>query len=132
MLMDNSLIEERLTHSVIGAFYEVYNTLGYGFLEQVYVLALSRELVKRGHSVTREVFVPVRYKGELIAYQRLDMLVDGKLIVEAKAAIELHKSARRQLYNYLRATELEVGLLLHFGPKAQFFRLICRAKEQIG
>src|SRR6185437_3337870 len=76
------LIEEELTSSVIGAFYEVYNALGFGFLEHVYVKSLERELLQRGHSVGREVPVPVMYKGHQVAHQRLDMIVDEKLIVE--------------------------------------------------
>ena len=120
------LIYERLTHSVIGAFYDVYNTLGFGFLEQVYVTALERELRARGHHVGREVFLPVHYKGEQIVRQRLDMVVDEKLVVEVKSTYELHGAAPRQVYNYLRATHLELGLLLHFGPYPKFYRILCR------
>ena len=79
------LIHEALTRSVIGAFYEVYNTLGFGFLEDIYVLALERELRSRGHSVRREVGVCVMYKGQELAYQRLDMIIDDKLIVEVQS-----------------------------------------------
>jgi GxxExxY protein len=124
------LIEERLTHSVIGAFFEVYNTLGFGFLEQFYVKALERELVDRGHRVAREVRVRVMYKGDELGTQLLDMVVDEKVVVESKASTELHPSAHRQVYNYLRATDLEVALLLHFGPEARFYRLICRHDKQ--
>lgn len=125
-MVRGKLIYERLTHSVIGGFYEVYNTLGFGFLEQVYVTALERELRTRGHSVGREVFVPVHYKGEQIVRQRLDMVVDEKLVVEVKSTYELHGAAPRQVYNYLRATHLELGLLLHFGPHPKFYRILCR------
>jgi GxxExxY protein len=118
------LIEERLTESVIGAFYEVSNNLGFGFLEQLYISALERELRSRGHAVGREVSVPVFYKGEELGRQRLDMIVDEKLVIETKSTHDLHKRAPRQLQNYLRATNLEVGLLLHFGPEPQFFRLL--------
>ena len=120
---DRQLIEEELTASVIGAFYEVYNILGYRFLEQVYMMALERELRARNHLVGREVWVPVYYKEELIAKQRIDMIVDERLVVEAKSTHDLHKSAPRQVYNYLRATRLQVGLLLHFGPEPAFYRL---------
>ena len=123
-MSDHQLIEEYLTESVIGAFYEVYNTLGFGFLEQVYVTALERELRARDHVVAREVWVPVSYKGEEISRQRIDMIVDERLVVEAKSTHDLHKSAPRQVYNYLRATRLEVGLLLHFGPEPAFYRLV--------
>lgn len=122
------LIEERLTRSVIGAFYEVYNTLGYGFLEHLYVLALEIELRARGHQVAREIGVPVFYKGIELGRQRLDMIVDERLVVEIKSTFELAKAAHRQLRNYLQATKLEVGLLLHFGPEAKFLRVVCSNK----
>lgn len=118
------LIEERLTHSAIGAFFEVYNTLGYGFLEHLYVRAMEEELRARGHRVAREVVVRVVYKGINLGIQRLDLVVDDSLVIEAKASTELHTAASRQLYNYLRATNLRVGLLLHFGPKPGFHRII--------
>ena len=120
------LIEERLTHSVIGAFFEVYNNLGYGFIEHLYVMALQRELHSRGHRVAREVSIPVFYKSQELGIQRLDMVVDNKLAIETKSTADLHKDATRQLYNYLKATALEVGLLLHFGPKPRFYRVVCQ------
>ena len=122
----DELIEERLTHSVIGAFYEVYNTLGYGFLEHLYKAALERELRDRGHRVGREVYVLVIYKGQPLGRQRIDSIVDNTLVVEIKSTQSLHESATRQIYNYLRATNLTVGLLLHFGPKPKFHRVVCR------
>jgi GxxExxY protein len=118
------LIEEELTHSVIGAFYEVYNILGFGFLEHLYVMALERELRDRGHHVAREVAVRVLYKGAELGTQRIDMIVDHRLLIETKSTPELHQGASRQVYNYLRATDLEVGLLLHFGPRPKFYRTI--------
>ena len=118
------LIQEALTRSVIGAFYEVYNTLGYGFLEHVYSLALERELIARGHRVGREVGVIVYYKGVELTYQRIDMLVDDVLVVENKSTQDIPKANLRQLQNYLRATSLEVGLLLHFGITPKFYRVV--------
>jgi GxxExxY protein len=123
------LFDERITHSVIGAFFEVYNTLGYGFLEHLYARAMERELRSRGHRVGREVLVRVIYKGSELGVQRLDLIVDDRVVVETKASKELHGSAARQLYNYLRATNLRVGLLLHFGPEPRFDRIICRNKR---
>jgi GxxExxY protein len=117
------LIHERLTYSVIGAFFEVYNALGFGILEHVYVAALERELLARGHCVGREVSVPILYKGEALVRQRLDMIIDETLVVETKATRDLQRDASRQVYNYLRATTLEVGLLLHFGPRPRFYRI---------
>ena len=123
------LLEEKLTHSILRAFYDVYNELGYGFLEHLYILALERELSSRGHVVAREVGICVLYKGEELGYQRMDLVVDGKVIVETKSTQDLHKSASRQVYNNLKATGMEVGLLLHFGPEPRFFRLIHQKKE---
>jgi GxxExxY protein len=128
--MATGLLHEGLTRSVIGAFYDVYNILGYGFLESVYSKALERELLSRGHAVHRNVAVEVLYKGEAIALQRLDLLVDDILIVEIKATSELPSVAARQLLNYLHATHLEVGLLLYFGPKARFVRLISTSETK--
>ena len=118
------LIEEALTYSVIGAFYEVYNAFRYGLLERLYMNALELELRARGHRVTRELRVDVMYKGKLVGRQKLDMVVDDKVVIEGKSTFDVDKSALRQLYSYLRATNLEVGLLLHFGPEAKFYRLV--------
>ena len=114
---------DRPVHSIIGGFYEVYNVLGFGYMEQIYAAALTLELRARGHRVEREVSVPVTYKGESLGCQRLDLLVDRSVIVETKATQVLHASATRQVYNYLCGTGLEVGLLLHFGPDPRFFRV---------
>jgi len=111
------LLEKDLVYSVVGAAFEVYNTLRFGFREHVYQLALERELLARGHRVVREVKVRIFYKGIELTTDRMDMVVDEKLIVETKAAAERPKGAAEQLLSYLRATNLEVGLLLHFGPK---------------
>src|ERR1700738_2406553 len=74
--------------------------------------------------------VNVLYKGQELGSQRLDLIVDEKLVVETKATSDLHKSATRQLYNYLKATNLELGLVLHFGPEAKFYRVICRNRRK--
>ncbi len=118
------LIDETLTRSIIGAFYDVYNALDFGYLEHVYVCAMERELRARGHRVGREVGVQVIYKGEPLTTQRLDMLVEDRVVVEVKSGADLPRVARRQLYSYLRSTNLEVGLLLHFGPVARFHRVV--------
>jgi GxxExxY protein len=121
---DFELLERGTTSQIIGAFYEVYNTLGFGFLEHVYRLALSRELVARGCHIGAEVTVPVTYKGELLTTQRLDLIVDGRVVVEVKSTYLLPSTAKRQVLNYLHASQLEVALLLHFGPEARFHRLV--------
>jgi GxxExxY protein len=116
------LAEEALTHSIIGAFFEVYGEMGFGLLESSHVTAMEKELVRRGIRVAREVAVRVYYKGEAIAWHRLDMVVDDKVIVECKSTMLLHPAAARQITNYLKTTRFEVGLLLHFGLDAKFYR----------
>jgi GxxExxY protein len=118
------LIEEKLTGSVIGAFFEVYNTLGFGFLEGIYAAALELELVGRLHRVQREAAVPVIYKGVTLATHRVDMLIDEVLIVEIKSTAVLPPNSKRQLLNYMRAARLSVGLLLHFGPEPKVHRQV--------
>lgn len=119
------LLEEQLTHSVIGAFFTVHRALGYGYREHIYALALERELVALGHRVDREVAVMVYYRGEPLARQTLDMLVDDRLVLEIKAGERLHHDATVQLFSYLCTTKLEVGLVLHFGREPRFHRVIC-------
>ena len=113
-----------LSRAVIGAFYEVYNHLGYGLLERVHAMALEQELRDRGLRVAREVNVPVYYKGRLLTTQRVDMVVEGVLVVEIKSTELVSPSAMRQLVSYLRSTHLEVGLLMHFGPDPKVRRAI--------
>jgi GxxExxY protein len=122
---EGGLLEEALTHSIIGAFYDVHRGLGFGFREYLYALALERDLVAKGHRVDREVAVMAYYRGEPLAWQTLDLIVDEKLVLEIKATERLHPSATRQLFSYLCATNLEVGLLLHFGHEPKFSRVIC-------
>jgi GxxExxY protein len=118
------LIERGITSDVIGAFFEVYNNLGLGFLEFIYSLALEEELLKKSRTVGREVNVPVLYKGKVLTTQRVDMIVDDKVLIEIKSTPVLPPTARRQTLNYLRVTTLEVALLLHFGPEAKFYRVV--------
>lgn len=117
MAGDSSLSYAAQTRSVIGAFFEVYNLLGYGFLENVYAAALEQELRARGHRVGREFSVAILYKGRQIARQRLDMIVLGIIVVEIKAGVSLPQGALRQVFSYLRGTHLQIGLLFHFGPR---------------
>ncbi len=122
---EGGLLEEALTHSVIGAFYDVHRELGFGFREYLYALALERDLIAKGHRVDREVAVMAHYRGEPLAWQTLDMIVNEKLVLETKATERLHPGAKLQLFSYLCATNLEVGLLLHFGREPKFYRVVC-------
>lgn len=119
-----TLLEQTLTREIIGAFYDVYNELGFGFLEKVYTLAMERELVARGLKVGREVSIPIFYKGQFLTNHRADLIVEEKVIVENKSSELLPKNTRPTVVNYLRATSIEVALLLHFGPEAKFYRIV--------
>jgi GxxExxY protein len=118
------LIERETTETIIGAFFEVYNGLGFGFMEHVYSLALEYELTERGCQVTREASVAVHYKGRHLTTQRMDLVVNGRVILEIKSTEILPPLSRRQVRNYLRATNIEVGLILHFGPDPRFHRVV--------
>ena len=126
--MQTQLLDADLSGAAIGAFYEVYNQLGFGFLENVYAAAMEAELRERGYNVARECNVTVQYKEKPIAWQRLDLLLESRLIIEVKAGHKLQETAMRQLRSYLRATDIEVGLLFHFGPEPRFFRVIAQRR----
>jgi GxxExxY protein len=111
-----------ITGAILTAFYKVYNELGYGFIEARYAAALDRELRDSGRHVAREFSTRVFYKGQEVGYHRLDFVVDLAVVIELKSTPILLPYARRQLQNYLKATNLEVGILLHFGPKPSFER----------
>jgi GxxExxY protein len=113
-----------LTDGIIKAFYKVYNTLGYGFLEKVYENALRMEIEKSGFSVSQQQPVKVYYEGCIVGEFFADMIVDELVILELKAAECLREEYVAQLTNYLKATEKEVGLLLNFGKKPEFRRIV--------
>jgi GxxExxY protein len=112
-----------ITRSIIRVFYEVYNELGRGFLEVVYVEALTLALPAAELIVDRESPLEVRFRGHVVGRFRADIVVNGKVLIEVKALPRLEPVHGAQVLNYLRATVLEVGLLLNFGPRAQFRRL---------
>ena len=116
--------EREITRAISGAFFRVYNELGFGFLESVYRRALAQELRKLGLRHEIEVPIDVWYDGIEVGHFRADLFVERRVIVEIKAATALVDADRKQLLNYLRATDAEIGLLLHFGPKAGVKRLI--------
>jgi GxxExxY protein len=119
---DRDYPEKELTHEIIGAFYKVYNTLGYGFLESVYQRALAHELRKRGLKVEIEFLCEVIYDGEVVGRFRCDMAVERRVIVENKAAERLSEADHNQTLNYVRAAKFRAGLLLHFGPRPSIHR----------
>ncbi len=115
---------KQLTKQIIQAFYTVYHTLGYGFLEKVYENALAVELREMGLAVVQQAEINVYYTGVLVGKYYADLLVADAVIVEIKAVRELLKVHEAQLLNYLKATPYEVGLLLNFGPQAGIKRKI--------
>ena len=119
-----ALFEEALTHKIIGAFFEVYRCLGHGFLESVYAKALELELRARGLHVGREVVTDVKFKGDVVGVFRADLLVESRVVLELKAGRKYDSADVAQLLNYLRSTELELGLLLSFGTRPAFKRVI--------
>lgn len=111
-----------VTNAIISAFYTVYNTLGYGFLEKVYENALIIELAKRGIAASPQHPITVFYEGSIVGEYVADILVAGSVIIEIKAVKALLPEHEAQLLNYLKATDIEVGLLLNFGPSPQVTR----------
>ena len=115
---------QELTRKIIGVFYDVYNVLGYGFLEKVYENSMALRLRSTGLSVSQQAPIRVYFDGEIVGDYYADLVVDNQVIVELKAAAALETAHEAQLLNYLKATRYEVGLLLNFGPKAQVVRKI--------
>ena len=119
-----ALMHENLTGQIIKAFYNVYNELGYGFLEKVYENALALELESMGLRVGRQRPIRVHYLGREVGDYYADLIVEGLVIIELKCAEAMCEAHEAQLLNYLKATDVEVGLLLNFGPKPAFRRKI--------
>ena len=113
-----------ITDQILKVFYEVYNELGHGFLESVYHRSLVLALQSVGLNVCSRVAIPVWFRGTQVGHFEADILVEKCVLLELKATRTLDSSHRAQLLNYLRATEIEVGLLLNFGEKPEFKRVI--------
>ena len=115
---------EDITEKIIQAFYKVYNTLGYGFLERVYLNALYIELIAMGFKVEKEKKILVYYLGNVVGDYQADLVVEDIIVVELKAINTLVEENEHQFVNYLKATAIEIGLLLNFGKKPQIKRKI--------
>ena len=115
---------KELTERIIGVFYDVYNELGHGFLESVYEQGLAIALSDAGLHVERQFPLNVTFRGHVVGDYRADLIVERAVILELKAASGIDPSHEAQLLHYLRSTEIEVGLLLNFGPKPQFKRMV--------
>jgi len=113
-----------LTGKIIECAYRVHNTLGFGFLETVYQNSLLIELLKSGLKVEKEKPIKVMYKNQIVGDYIADIIVEEKVILELKAVKELHPAHEVQLVNYLKATGIEVGLLINFGERVEIKRKI--------
>ncbi len=118
------MLHADITNRVIKAFYNVYNTLGYGFLEKVYENALSIELKGMGLHIRQQQNIKVYYKEQVVGDYYADIVVNNLVILELKAEENLREKNKSQLINYLKATDKEVGLLLNFGKDAEYKRVI--------
>ncbi|GIK61230.1 MAG: GxxExxY protein [Ignavibacteriota bacterium] len=123
-------LHKELTSKIIQAFYKVYNTLGYGFLEKVYENAMRIELNKMGIFVEQQKNIKVYYESEMIGDYFADLLIEKLVIVELKAAENICEEHEAQLLNYLKATDVEVGLLLNFGKMPEVRRKIFMNKNK--
>lgn len=123
------LLHKDITDKIIKAYYNVYNSLGYGFLEKVYENAMLIELRKLGLNVQKQVPIKVFYDEQLVGQYFADIIVEETIIVELKAAEGLREEHEFQLINYLKATELEIGLLMNFGKTPLFKRKIFTNKK---
>jgi GxxExxY protein len=126
------LLHQEITQRVIDAFYRTYNHLGYGFRESIYAAALQHELTKAGVRVDREVSVAIHYDNVTLGWVRLDMIVEQRVVVETKAMKALSEETENQVFSYLRATTLEVGLLLNYGPRPKVKRYLCTNDHKTG
>jgi len=123
-LENDGLVHGDITREIIGAFYETYRELGHGFLEAVYQRALPMALAARGVRSEREVPLVVRFRGSVVGEYRADLIVESRVLVETKVGEKIIQAHEMQLLNYLSATRLRVGLILNFGPRPTFRRLL--------
>ena len=124
------LPERDLTGKIIGAFFDTYNELGFGFLESIYRTALGIVLMERGHTVESEKPFDVSFRGRIVGSHRTDLIIDKRVLLELKAGAAVPPGAREQLTNYLRITQIQVGLILFFGPEPRFKRVVCTNRQQ--
>ncbi len=113
-----------LTTKIIQCAYKVHNTLGFGFLEVIYQNALLIELIKAGLQADKEKKIQVYYESQLVGEYMADIIVEDKVILELKSVKDLHPAHEAQLINYLKATGIEVGLLINFGERVEIKRKV--------
>jgi GxxExxY protein len=122
------MLYEQISEKIIAAFYEVNNKLGYGFLEKVYENALMIELKKQGLQAVSQEAIKVYYDNKVVGEYFADIIVNGIIILELKTVEALVEEHFKQLLNYLKATQKELGLLLNFGKKVEFKRVVLTKK----
>jgi len=123
-MAQTGLLHAETTEAIIKSFYHVYNTLGCGFLEKVYENSMRVSLRKSGYAVQQQFPIDVTFEEENVGEYFADLLIDNKVVIELKAAQAISPDNEAQLLNYLKATGHQVGLLLNFGPKAEFRRKV--------
>ena len=124
------IVEEDLSYRIVGCFFRVYNALGYGFLESLYSKAMVIALRQAGLRVECEVPVSVFFDGIEVGKHRIDLLVEGRAILENKSTEKLSDIPKRQLRSYLTAAHLELGIILHFGPRPAYYRVLHKPKAE--
>ena len=122
--MKEKYLYSEITKGIIGGAYEVFNNLGFGFLEKVYENALVLELKKRKLNVNQQFPINVYYKNEIVGEYIADLIIEKKVIAEIKAISKLEEIQEVQLVNYLKATKIEIGLLVNFGKRLEIKRRI--------
>lgn len=122
--INEQFLHHDLTKVIIGTFFEVYNELGYGFIESVYENSLCIALRDKGLKVHQQIAIPVWFRGKQVGDFDADVLIDQLILLELKTARAIEPAHIAQLLNYLKATEIEVGLLLNFGPRPEFKRVV--------
>jgi GxxExxY protein len=126
-----NLLHKSITDGILKVYYDVYNQLGYGFLEKVYQNAMYFELKAKGYKVEAQKPIKVYFKKQLVGEYYSDLIVEDKVIIELKATELIMNVHVAQIINYLKATPIEVGLLLNFGEEPEFKRLIYTNDKKI-
>lgn len=127
-LRRTALLHRELTEKIIGAAFAVHGELGPGFLEKVYETALLIELTDQGLSVQAQAEIPVHYRSRTIGTNFADLLVDGKVMCEIKATDAIGPAHEAQLLHYLKATGVQVGLIINFGERSLRFKRLAKSQ----
>jgi len=123
--MTTEIIEKELSFQIMEAAFEVQNQLGPGFFEGIYEVAMALELRSRGHQMDTQVRIPVLYKSQVIGEHILDQVVDHRVILELKAVSQIADIHKQQALSYLRATGLQLAIVINFGAtRVQSARLV--------